>query len=625
MKNYLLSIGCNNYASATLSKLSGAENDALNIYKCLVDSEYSIYDKDKSKVLTSPSLSDVKNALENILLDNETPDIFTLFFAGHGGVAAGTYCLCLSDTRPDRMSFSAFSLTEIFRIVSSSGIKHINLVIDACNTGGLVNDLTSIIKPEIMGAKGSFGIAILAAAASDEFAGEVAGQGLLTGKLIKYINGSKRLTADAEFLDLVTIGRVLSTEFIESTSQQTPSSWGFNLYGPSIFAKNPFCNSDDAIGTYEFSYIPPASRLGKLIQGSKKEFWEMLENIEDAETPGLLLSSFQRLLASTDSIDDALALVTGIGYRFIEQVDASSNLIKPELINVMLTSLMPYIGNDRADIEVDKLISAYSHFGGVCLSALHCQLKEDDQLLVYKGGRGFDVVANYYYLSIRISKMLGMLSQLILIDRKYLPESLNVVQIILKTYSKHLLCMCDSQAPYLYVFFKTFLMLGLADEVKSLLISYLVDYLQLRGQVSRLDIQSEKVLTFLLQRYSRDKIDIEHAANPGELGTVLLLASSDYKIEEDLDTQIHVLDRCSFLLFIPSDYKDFSHSLIENGQNLVLRCGFDFWSTHDFSEICSTHIEKYTDNNFADISGRYLFCCIASSFIQPNRLPIMFK
>lgn len=133
MKSYLIAIGCNDYASGTLSNLSGAENDASNIYKCLVESDYSIYDKHKSKVLTSPSVADVRNELENILFgDDQAPDIVTLFFAGHGGVATGTYYLCLSNTRSDRMSFSALSLSEIFRMLSSSDVKHVNLVIDAC-------------------------------------------------------------------------------------------------------------------------------------------------------------------------------------------------------------------------------------------------------------------------------------------------------------------------------------------------------------------------------------------------------------------------------------------------------------------------------------------------------------
>jgi hypothetical protein len=418
---------------------------------------------------------------------------------------------------------------------------------------------------------------------------------------------------------------VISTDFVVNTPQQTPSSWGINLYGPSIFAKNPFYNSDEVISSYEFSYIPPASRLGKLIQGSKKEFWDALEKIDDADSASLLLRSFQRLLKNTDSIDDALALITGIGYQFVEQVDASSSLSKLELINVMLAALMPYIGNSKVNIEVDKLISIYSRMGEICLNALNQQMNEDEQLLIYKEGSGFDVLANYYYLPIRISKIFGLISQLALIDQRHLPEVRRLIKIISKTYSNHLLCMSDSQAPYLYVFFKTTLKLGIEEEVKPLLAAYIVDYLEMRGQVSRVSLQAEKVFHYLLQRYTQRKMNVDLVAQPDELGTVLLLASTDYKIADDLDEQIHALDRRSFLLFIPADYKDFSDNLIKDGQNLVLRCGFDFWSAHTFTQICSAHVEKYSKDNYKDISDRHLFCCIASSFIQPDRLPIMLK
>lgn len=625
MKSYLLSIGCDEYASETLSNLSSATNDAQGIYNCLVESEYSIYDKDESKILKSPNASEVRSALEEILMANETPDVFTLFFAGHGGVATGTYYLCLNNTRTDRIEFSALSLSEIFRMMSSSGVKHVNLVIDACNTGGLVHDLTSIIKPEIIGAKGSFGIAILAAAASDEYAGEEEGQGLLTGNLINYINGKKRLGTNTEYLDLVAIGRQLSTEFIENSLAQTPSSWGINLYGPSLFAKNPFYNPIDAIGTYEFSYIPPASRLGQLIQGSKNEFWEALDNIDTSDGSTKLLESFQKLLANTSDINDVLALITGIGYRFVDQVDATANLIKLELINVLLTVLMPYMGHEKADIEIDKLIESYNRFGGECLFDLQKQLDNDEYFLIYKEGSEFDILSNYYYLSIRISKVLGVLSQLILVNPKYLNIALAVIDKIRGKYSKHLICICDSQSPYLYVFFKVFFRLGVADAAKPLLVSYIVDYLQSRGQVSRINIQPEKALTFILQRYTQDKIDIEHTANPAEMGTVLLLAASDYGVREDLDEKLHVLDRCSFHLFIPTNTHEFSQNLIVNGQNLVLRCGFDFWNVQEFEHICSKQIEAYTHESSLDIDERTLFCCIASSFLQPNRLPVMLK
>ena len=80
MNNYLLSIGCNEYDSPSINNLAGAENDASNIFNCLVESEHSIYNKDISKCIKSPTLIEVRNALENILYDSACPDIFTLFF-----------------------------------------------------------------------------------------------------------------------------------------------------------------------------------------------------------------------------------------------------------------------------------------------------------------------------------------------------------------------------------------------------------------------------------------------------------------------------------------------------------------------------------------------------------------
>ena len=91
MNNYLLSIGCDKYESEKISDLQGAENDANNIYNTLLEEKYTIYNVTQSKYLKSPTLSDFRETLEQMLYDNETPDIFTLFFAGHGGIVDGTY------------------------------------------------------------------------------------------------------------------------------------------------------------------------------------------------------------------------------------------------------------------------------------------------------------------------------------------------------------------------------------------------------------------------------------------------------------------------------------------------------------------------------------------------------
>lgn len=157
------------------------------------------------------------------------------------------------------------------------------------------------------------------------------------------------------------------------------------------------------------------------------------------------------------------------------------------------------------------------------------------------------------------------------------------------------------------------------------MINYLTDYIQFRGQVSQIAISPENAFIFLCQRYKFDKIDVAYIANPGELGTVLLLASSDYSIDEEIDSKIIALDRCNFHLFIPENIKEFSLDPIETGQNLTLQCGFNFWNIQEFKELCLKNIELYMDKNAKNIGVQSVICCIASSFLQPNRLPLILK
>lgn len=122
------------------------------------------------------------------------------------------------------------------------------------------------------------------------------------------------------------------------------------------------------------------------------------------------------------------------------------------------------------------------------------QLEESENFLIVKDVKGFGVLANYFYLSIRISKILGFASMLVLIDRKHLNDLLKLVELINKNYSEHFLCMCDSQAPYLYVFFNTLSKLNNTDVGKPLLINYLSDFIESKGMVSRLDVNQKKLL-----------------------------------------------------------------------------------------------------------------------------------
>lgn len=623
MKAYLVAIGCDDYQSETLNDLSGAENDASAVYDILVDSEYSIYETESSFLLKSPVISDVKGMLEEALFDKECPDIFTLFFAGHGGVVNGTYYLCLNETKTDRMSFTGLSLTEIFRIVSSSEVKHVNLIIDACNTAGLVNDLLSLIKPELMGAKGSFGISILAAAASDEYAGEIAGQGLLTGSLINLISGREKVNSDVEFLDLVNLGRVISTKFIQEGSDQTPSSWGMNLYGPSIFSKNPYHSQDATISTHDFSFIPPASRVGMVLLNYKDDLWGLYDDLDNIEGVRDFLEVIRSAGEAVDNTDDLVTLLKGVGYRFIEKFSPECDFKQLELINAISTVLIPYLSNEKARVACSEFMALFKFYSVRLLDDTLANLQEDKYYLINKDGAGFDVLSNYYYLSIRLSKLVGYFSQLLLVDEGSSEKISAFLDLVRKDYNAHLMVISEEQAPYLHSFFGIYHVLGKGDQVKDFLISYMRDYIGCSGQVAALNLPTENTLKFLIQRYTQNKVDIEYKSNPSSLGASLLLQSNAYGIGEDVDSVLHVLDRHSFHLFIPGDIGQFGEKVIENGFNLVLRCGSNFWTCKDFNDIVKEHFDKYTEVDLSSLSSIEKFSCVASSFVQPDRIPLM--
>ncbi len=623
MKAYLVSVGCDQYSNESLNNLSGAENDASSIYGVLVNSEYSMYDEKSSFLLRSPKVDDVRNCLEAALFENVCPDVFTLFFAGHGGVSNGTYYLCLNETRTDRISFTGLSLSEVFRLISSSEVRHVNLVIDACNTAGLVNDLLSLVKPDLMGAKGSFGISILAAAASDEFASEVGGQGILTGNLLSYISGSEKVNSELEYLDLVSLGRVISSKFIQEKIEQTPSSWGMNLYGPSIFSKNPYFSRQSTISTHDVSFIPSASRVGSLLLLQKDKLWNLYENLDEPESINRLLDILRKTSQDVESIEDLVTLIKGVGYRFIRKYEPTNNFKQLEIINAITTLLIPHLSNTKARDTIREFMHLFKQYCVQLIDDLMENLNKDRYFLLNREGSGFDSFSNHYYLPIRISKILGYSSQLLLIDKSLINKVSPLLDFLLKEYVNHLKTLSDIQAPFLYSFFSVYSSLQEKARIKDYLVAYMTDYIKCSGRVTTVNIQPENAAKYIIERYSGREISQEYTAKPNSLGASLLLQSQAYGLSEELDPYLHLMDRHNFYFFIPNDINQFGEDYIESGYNLVVRCGFQFWSCGEFCDIIKENFLKYTDSENTKLNEVDSFSCVASSFVQPNRIPLM--
>jgi hypothetical protein len=100
--NIALCIGCDEYEA--LKTLHGAENDAKRIYDFLKSTV--LYGAEGTRLMLSPTLREVREVIGDHLTQDSL-GIVSFYFAGHGGIKAGTFYLCLRDSNPAKLSTSA--------------------------------------------------------------------------------------------------------------------------------------------------------------------------------------------------------------------------------------------------------------------------------------------------------------------------------------------------------------------------------------------------------------------------------------------------------------------------------------------------------------------------------------
>jgi len=270
-----------------LPNLSGVTIDGRNVSEALFDQSIGDYDKDISKVLSSPTLLELNNAIEEILFIDDKIECFTLYFAGHGISVNGAYYLCLKDTNCDRISATALALSHIFNVINDVRPIQTNIIIDACEAGGLVDDLGTLIKQEVFGYKNSPSVSLFGSSLKDQDAREDNNGGFATQALLKYIKGEQSIDTWRPYLDLVYIGRFVSEDLMDLDDSQTPVVWGFNLTGISTFVKNRNFKLEASMTT---SYMPSFINTDiELLQNEKEKIWyEYLKITEKGSSPDLV-------------------------------------------------------------------------------------------------------------------------------------------------------------------------------------------------------------------------------------------------------------------------------------------------------------------------------------------------
>lgn len=609
----LLAIGCDTYAE--LNPLTGAEADAAAIFELLIQPQIGDYDVARSRLLQSPTLQEVRLALTDMLFGDQPLDTVTVMFAGHGAVSGGSFYMAMSDSRGHALSATALSLADLFRMIAEAAPRQSYLVIDACESGGLISDLNVILKSEVMGELGTPGVTLLATAASNEGAIEVEGHGVGTAALLDCIRGDILLQDSTPALDLVEIGRAVS-ERVSAAGEQTPVVWGLNLYGPPGFCKNPHAGTGNAPLRSVLVGWPDTGTTAA-IGTNLRRLWEPYVAIPSRWEPRAFLDAIASLLRSVgDDSKMRINLARRVADACAAQASESrDNYREIEVRAACAVALLPFAADENVEaylvVTCEEIAALVEEVTDAAVSAIDAY-----RFALVTGG-----MSDLYYLPIRISKLLGWAGFAVHARAANGGDSGNAVTRladlfarIFETYSLSLVAMSDAQAPYVLSALTAASHAGLDEQGERLLGHLFASSVDCGGRVAQADLDPSKVLDFLTARAAPPgETTIDMVAQPTELVLALLRASWLFDLAGEFDTALAALDHLALNAYLPDDFHKFDAEQIAGGVNAVFQIGHDVWSVDD--------IEAAWPNHPSPEPPGVAMAALLASLLFPDRTP----
>jgi hypothetical protein len=630
MNRLLLCIGCNEYHSSNLPALNGAIPDAQGIYTLLVDPQYGEYHSTNSILIRNPNISDVSAALRKILFQYGDIDVFSLFFAGHGVAKDGAYYLCVKDSEINSLSMSALATADIFKAINEAKPKQSNIIIDACESGAVVSDIGSLLKPEIIGGANTPAITIFATSASNQLALENTSGGTLGGvgtkELMSYIRGEKIVQNTRPYLDLSEIGRVASLS-IENNKSQSPNVWGLNLCGEALFTKNLNFTGDTLNFSFALTKTPAQSGIGQIIQEKAASLWGVYAELSkrtDNEKLFEVLNDVCGKVASGSNY--ASSFISGIAPNLVSEATKSNDLFSAnQVLAVCISVLLAYSEKEpEANKVINLLISEWLVENRRSFTKLNeISLATPYGLLSESGG-----LSDLYYLPIRISKILGWLGAHIIISQSLGISTgsdtiiaKEIIDKILNEYAPSIVAMSDIQSPYISLIYEACRRLELKEQAELHIGLMFNSFVEHGGKIASADIEAKRILQYLLCRDIRDFSGFYSlVANPSNFLSTLFLGTKTFGLEEVVDPYMRKLDHLHFNLFVPRNHRDFGIDVIREGMNFSFQVGHEIFTVADFISAYNSRINPEIAKDTSLNSPIIRAACIIASMIFPDRV-----
>lgn len=622
--NVLLCIGCNAYDDGeAFPPLRGAESDAERVYSALM--EGGIYDVSRSRRLSSPRLSEVLGALEEVVFDAGDAAVLTLFFAGHGCVSRGGFYLALRDSVGDRLSVTSLSMAQLFRVIGEAQPRTVNIVIDACQAAGSVYDLHTLLNRDMLGKSHDSAIFFLGACTADQYASEDDSGGLATTALLRYVSGESRIQDGCPFLDLLELGQTISADVSKaSPEEQVPTSWALGLYGYGVFARNPHYREDSTRPAYSVESISPSSPAGGAISKASERIWNEHTEIIDDWRPDRLHALMEQVLGDIgEDHESALLFLTGLARSLQGRTAGAQDIFAgAEAVGCAAIHLLPYLETEQGRALATELMEEWRREARSVAWTLLARLREDRFALLGSG------LSEFYFLPQRVCKLLGWVGTLALVDEP--PEEgsgdelRDLAELVLAQYSASVIALAERQAPWVYVFTMACKQRGWEELARRTLTSLCESAARAGGHFLSLDANPGDAFRYTLLRAGVPvPLSPKRVAQPSELLATLLLCAGRLGLDEEVDPLLGQLDHRWMNSFVPTTYLDFARSLMPSGENFTRQIGFGIWTLDDVRTVLGENVATAGRKAPEGLCTQGRDLCILGGLLLEDRVPYL--
>jgi hypothetical protein len=608
----LIAIGCDHYDAE--NDLAGAEADARRVFETLIKPDVGEYDRAGSHLLLSPNLAEVREAIRSVLIQSEPIETLTIFFAGHGGVKAGTYYLLPSDASSALLSASALSASELLSMIAEAAPLQTNLIVDACEAGGVSGDIRALLRPEDLGATETPGVTVLAMAARNQSAIEIDGAGVGTNALLDCIGGKTFVSDSRPTLDLLEVG-VRVSEVLTAAGEQAPVIWGLNLFGPRRFCRNPtFGGGGGPLRATMGDWDDPAAR--SIIEAAMPGLWRMWDRLDDPEwSPREVIDGVSKVLGSLSTDASRAQLMERLAVAAVPKTTAAIDQIRTlEVQAAIIVAAQKHAGESAVADSMRLLSREVAVEAERIVSEATSSLEADRYALLSTAGG----ISDLFVLPLRLTRLAGWAAAAYHIRASYDPATdagvlRQYLTTILQQLTPSVVAISDVQAAPLACAFTAAYSGGSRAQGETLLGALFTSAVQFLGGFASAHIENEDILQFLIARQTGEFDRVRSSlARPTELLTVLLKAAALFGLEDEFDPWLSQFDGFDLNAFLPNGYSDFGDEMIPDGVNAGYRIGHDVFTVAELEAAW---------HSAPDPLGEERVASMLAALLLPDRTP----